>query len=96
MPNGQEQQGINVYFPNEIKGGVYSNNMVVAHTKEEFVLDFMMIAPPEGAVTARIIVSPGHAKRIYRALLENLTKYEDNFGAIEEAEEPKGIAGFKN
>lgn len=94
MPNGQ--QGINVYFPNELKGGAYSNNMIVSHTKEEFIMDFMMVAPPEGAVTARIIVSPGHVKRIYRALLENISKYESAFGTIEEAEEPKGIAGYKN
>lgn len=94
MPNGQ--QDIKVYFPNEIKGGVYANNMVVAHTKEEFVMDFIMLAPPEGAVTARIVVSPGHVKRIFNALVENISRYEATFGTIEVAEEPKGTMGYMN
>ena len=50
MSNGQD---IKVNFPPELHGGVYSNNMVVSHTKEEFVLDFLMVAPPAGAVTAK-------------------------------------------
>jgi len=65
MRGGQE---IKVNFPPNLQGGVYSNNMVVTHTKEEFILDFIMVAPPAGAVTARVIVSPGHMKRILAAL----------------------------
>ncbi len=87
MSNGQE---IKVNFPPNLHGGVYSNNMVVSHTKEEFVLDFIMVAPPAGAVTARVIVSPGHMKRILAALQDNISKYEKNFGTIQVAEEPKG------
>ena len=87
MSNGQD---IKVNFPPELQGGVYSNNMVVSHTKEEFVLDFLMVAPPAGAVTARVIVSPGHMKRILAALQDNIAKYEKSFGTIQIAEEPKG------
>jgi len=94
MPNGQ--QDIKVYFPNEIKGGVYANNMLVVHTREEFVMDFIMLAPPEGAVTARIVVSPGHVKRILNALAENISRYEAAFGTIKAAEEPKGAVGYMN
>jgi hypothetical protein len=90
MPNGQEPKEIKVNFPPELQGGVYSNNMVVTHAKEEFVLDFLMVAPPAGAVTARVIVSPGHMKRILRALEDNISKYEKAFGTIQVAEEPKG------
>ncbi len=87
MSDGQD---IKVNFPPNLQGGVYSNNMVVSHTKEEFVLDFLMVAPPAGAVTARVIVSPGHMKRILAALQDNVSKYEHNFGTIQIAEEPKG------
>jgi len=87
MANGQE---IKINFPPELQGGVYSNNMVVSHTKEEFILDFLMVAPPAGTVTARVIVSPGHMKRILEALRENFAKYEKAFGTIQIAEEPKG------
>jgi hypothetical protein len=90
MPNGQEPKEIKINFPPQFQGGVYSNNMVVAHTKEEFILDFLMVAPPAGAVTARVIVSPGHMKRILAALQDNISKYEKTFGTIQIAEEPKG------
>jgi hypothetical protein len=53
-----------------------------------------MVAPPAGAVTARVIVSPGHMKRILEALRDNITKYEKNFGTIQVAEEPKAKIGF--
>ena len=68
--------------------GVYANQMVVSHTKEEFLLDFVNVFPPEGIVNARIIISPGHLKRVIRALVENVRKYEDSFGEIPEAAEP--------
>jgi hypothetical protein len=87
MAEGQE---VKINFPPELQGGVYSNNMVVSHTKEEFILDFLMVAPPAGAVTARVVVSPGHMKRILAALQDNISKYERNFGTIQIAEEPKG------
>jgi hypothetical protein len=64
--------------------------MVVIHTKEEFILDFIMAGPPGGTVTARVIVSPGHMKRILEALRDNVSKYEKTFGTIQIAEEPKG------
>jgi hypothetical protein len=90
MANGQEPKEIKINFPQELQGGVYSNNMVVSHTKEEFILDFIMVAPPAGAVTARVIVSPGHMKRILAALSDNILKYEKTFGTIQIAEAPRG------
>jgi len=94
MSNPQQQE-VKVNFPQELQGGVYSNNMVVSHTKEEFIMDFMMIVPPLGSVTSRVILSPGHMKRMISALQENVKKYEAAFGTIQAAEEPtKGIIGF--
>lgn len=94
MSTGPEVKEIKVSFPQELQGGVYANNMVVTHTKEEFILDFLMVVPPAGAVTARVIVSPGHMKRILEALRDNVSKYENTFGTIQIAEEPKGKIGF--
>ena len=54
-----EQKQIKVKVPENILPGVYSNQMVVSHTREEFVLDFANLFPPEGIVNARVIVSPG-------------------------------------
>ena len=91
VPGPQE---IKISFPQEVQGGVYANNMVVSHTKEEFILDFIMVAPPTGTVTARVIVSPGHMKRVLEALRDNVAKYEKSFGTIQIAEEPRGRFGF--
>jgi hypothetical protein len=88
MPD--EIKEIKVNFPPHLQGGVYSNNMFVTHTKEEFILDFLMVVPPAGAVTARVIVSPGHMKRILEALQDNISKYEKTFGPIQAIEEVKG------
>ena len=90
-----DKQEIKVNFPEKLQGGVYANNMIVTHTREEFVMDYLMVVPPAGAVTARIIVSPGHMKRIVAALSDNIQKYEQKFGTIVVAEEPKVDVGYK-
>jgi hypothetical protein len=95
MSNGQQQQ-IQVSFPDNLKGGAYSNNMFVSHTKEEFIMDFLMVGPKAGAVNSRIIISPGHMKRIIKALQNAVNKYEKEFGSITEAKAPdSGKIGFK-
>ena len=73
----------------ELKGR-YSNLLRITHTREEFILDFINVVPPQGAVTARLITSPGHLKRIIRALQVNVQRYEEAFGVILEAPEPEG------
>ena len=78
-----------VKIPERVLSGVYANQMVVSHTGEEFLLDFVNLFPPEGVVNARVIVSPGHLKRMIRALQENLRKYETQHGQIIEAPAPK-------
>jgi hypothetical protein len=69
--------------------GKYANMMLVTHTPEEFVLDFMSAFPPGGELVSRLIVSPRHMKRIVRALADNVSKYEQIHGLIQEASEPK-------
>lgn len=53
------------------------------------MLDFMFAHPPQGELVSRLIVSPAHMKRILHALADNVSRYEQQFGAIEEAGEPK-------
>ena len=75
--------------------GEYANVMQVLHTKEEFVLDFLNVFPPTGTLNARIIVSPGHFKRMLAAMSENLSKYESQFGTVEASEPPTNKIGFE-
>ena len=82
---------MNIQAPEGTLGGKYANQMQVAHTPEEFVLDFMSAFPPAGELVSRLIVSPRHMKRILRALVENITLYEHQYGTIQEAAEPKQL-----
>lgn len=90
---GQATQ-INIKATDEKLKGEYSNVMQILHTKEEFVLDFLNVFPPTGTLNSRIILSPGHFKRMMKAMRENLEKYENGFGKIEQSAEP-GKIGFE-
>ncbi len=86
----EKKKGFNVKIADEELKGRYSNLLRITHTREEFILDFINAVPPQAIVTARIVSSPGHLKRILRALAENLERYEKSFGAVVEAPEPSG------
>jgi len=80
-PTGASGQ-IQVKIPDDVLKGVYANMVQIGHGPEEFVLDFMNIFPPSGIVSARVILSPGHMKRVVAAMQENLKNYEEQFGTI--------------
>lgn len=88
MANQPNQQQINIKANDETMKGVYANNVMIAHSKEEFIFDFMNIFPPQGQLVSRVIISPGHAKRLLKALEENIKKYEGQHGSITEAQQP--------
>ncbi len=88
--NGQQ---IQVKIEDKVLRGVYSNMMQVAHTPEEFVMDFMNIIGGAGIVASRVIVSPQHMKRIIAALQDNLKRYEANIGGIKEGKNVNKDAG---
>ncbi len=68
--------------------GCYSNCMLVTHNPEEFLIDWLLNSPNGVNLVSRVILSPGHVRRIIDALSENLGKYEDRFGPVR-AIEPK-------
>ena len=90
-----DEREIPVKIPDDVLRGAYANQMVVAHTREEFVLDSISLFPPGGLVNARIVVSPGHLKRMIRALQDNLARYEGEFGPLNEAP-PPGPGEYKH
>ncbi len=100
MTEEKKRQEIRINMPASIQSGAYCNLLYIQHTKEEFILDFMMVSggtPPSGTVVSRVIISPGHMKRTISALRSNLEKYEASFGPLEEAETPaeERRIGFK-
>jgi len=81
-------------IPEEIRG-VYANQMLVTYRKEEFHLDFITRYPEREVMTARVIVSPGHLKRMVGLLKTWMEKYEEEFGKLDEPEESPKIKGSK-
>ncbi len=71
--------------------GLYSNLAMIHHTIEEFTLNFIYLFPngAQGKLLSSVIVHPSHAKRIWRALGENISRYEAQFGPIKEL--PEGV-----
>jgi hypothetical protein len=84
----QEPRQVQINTGDEVSRGRYSNMMLVAHGLEEFIIDWVLQSPNGGHLVSRIIVTPGHMKRIVRALQENLEKYEENYGEIAVVEPP--------
>jgi hypothetical protein len=84
---------VNIKIDDEELKGRYSNLLRISHSREEFILDFINLIPPQGIVTSRIVTSPGHLKRIVRALSANLDRYEQAYGTIPEAPDPGGEGG---
>jgi hypothetical protein len=97
MENEQKQHQIRIKISDEILKGVYVNAMQVVHSKEEFILDFMHLSPQMGVgvVSSRVILSPGHIKRVIAGLVDNLSKYESKFGNVKEADAPEKEIGFQ-
>jgi len=66
--------------------GRFSNSMFIAHGPEEFIIDWLLNSPTGAHLVSRIIVSPGHVKRIISALHDNLMRYEEKYGEIKVVE----------
>jgi hypothetical protein len=88
MSNQQPQllpkpKRVTIEIPKELSA-VYANVAFISHTPAEMVIDFAQVLPrmPKGAVMARVIMSPVHAKMLHRALGKNIEKYEELFGEI--------------
>jgi len=85
---------IKVKIADDILKGSYANTLLVAHTAEEFVLDFILSLPPQAVCNARVIVHPGHLKRVIAALQQNLALYEAKHGVISSVTPDPGQGGI--
>ncbi|MFT7344011.1 MAG: hypothetical protein ACI9XP_000589 [Lentimonas sp.] len=87
MEKKKENQ-VNIELTEEIALGVYSNLAIITHSPAEIISDFVQMMPgmPKGKVRSRIIMTPHNAKRYMKALIDNVQKYEQTFGVIEDQE----------
>jgi hypothetical protein len=79
---------LTIKISEEMQRGVYANRVVIGHTRDEFVFDFIAELPPGPTVVARIITAPAHAVALLDALTENIGRYEKDHGAIRRGHPP--------
>ena len=87
----QKQKGqINIELDASVAEGTYSNLAIINHSVSEFVLDFVNIMPgiPKSKVKSRIILTPQHAKRLSKALQDNVKRFEQAHGEIKDYDKP--------
>jgi len=82
---------LNIEISEEVADGIYSNLAIITHSNSEFVLDFVRVMPgvPKAKVRSRILLTPQHAKRLMRALADNISKFEAVHGPVRETEMPE-------
>src|ERR1700733_7545987 len=86
--NPENPNQLNIELPEDVAEGTYSNLAIITHSNSEFVIDFIRIMPgvPQAKVKSRILLTPQHAKRLMKALNDNMSKYEAMHGKVEESE----------
>src|SRR6204780_5257066 len=80
----QQKQQVQIKADEKELLGQYSNLVVVHHNQEEFTLNFIYLFPsvPQGKLVGSLILSPSHAKRLAKALQENVSRFEAQFGSL--------------
>lgn len=87
--NQDQQQQINIELTEEMADGAYANLAIITHSFAEFVMDFVNVMPgvPKAKVKSRVIMTPQHAKKLMRALIDNVKRYEAQNGVIKDQEQ---------
>ena len=92
----EQSRKINIEIDEKTSEGIYSNLAIINHSASEFVIDFISVMPGsvKNKVKSRIIITPQHAKKLRKALNDNIERFEQNFGSIKDYENPKFQLNF--
>ena len=86
MAQNYNEMKIEIKVDEATAAGKYSNYTNISSSPEEFVLDFLFVQPTPppgfGKLMSRVILTPGHAKRLARILSDKVRDYESRFGEI--------------
>lgn len=86
-PTPQPNQ-LNIEISEDLSEGTYANLVIITHSHAEFIVDFVNVMPgtPKSKVKSRIILTPTHAKRFMKAMIDNVKKFENANGTIQDIE----------
>lgn len=89
----QNENQLNIELSEEVAEGIYSNLAIITHSNAEFVVDFIRVMPgiAKAKVKSRVILTPEHAKRLLKALEDNIEKFEAVNGRIKIPSENPGF-----
>lgn len=89
----QDPNQLNIELTEEMADGIYCNLAIITHSNAEFIVDFVNVMPglPKAKVKSRIILTPQHAKRLMKALTDNIQKFEQQNGPIKDTEPQGGL-----
>ena len=92
----EKSRKINIEIDEKTSEGIYSNLAIINHSASEFVMDFISIMPgsSKNKVKSRIIITPQHAKKLRKALNDNIERFEQNYGSIKDYDNPKFHLNF--
>jgi hypothetical protein len=84
------EQQLNISIDEATSDGVYSNLAIINHSTSEFIVDFITVMPgsPKARVKSRVILTPEHANRFFKALGDNIKRFETTNGDITTNEPP--------
>ncbi|MHC1580043.1 MAG: DUF3467 domain-containing protein [Candidatus Alkanophagales archaeon] len=93
---GGVKKEIKIELPSNLEP-VFSNMIQITHKDDEFCLTFVHVMPNVnvGKVKAVVSITPQHAKRLLKALKENIERYEKIYGEIKLVEETKRHEGVE-
>lgn len=88
MEEQNQDNQLNIELSEEIAEGIYSNLAIITHSQSEFVVDFIKLMPgvPKAKVKSRIVLTPQHAKRLMKALGDNIQRFEQMHGKIKDSD----------
>jgi hypothetical protein len=82
MEQNQKEVKIQIKGSDAVMGGVYANNFMVHMNRDEFVIDFVNVVPPQATLNARTVIAPANFKKLMQIMAETMRKYETEFGAV--------------
>ena len=85
-----QQQQVQIKADEKELLGQYANLVVVHHNAADFtlILNYLFPQAPQGKLNHSLILSPAHAKRLAKALQENISRFESQFGTLPEGPGP--------
>jgi hypothetical protein len=88
-----KKDGLNIELTEDVAEGTYSNLAIINHSPSEFVVDFVQMMPgiKKAKVKSRVILTPQHAKRLMKALVENISKFENQHGSIKDVDPSSSV-----